>query len=365
MYKLSVSSKWLILATLSASLLVAGCGNKNNQDNTKADTANAKELNITEDKKEAAIPVEIATVTRGEIHKTYQTITTLEAENEVNIVSRSSGILEKVIVEEGEHVSKGQILAQLDVGQLALELQQTKASLDKLKNESERQAFLYKKHLASDDNLDRSRFDYAAQQAQYDLAKLKFEYATIRSPIDGVITKRSVKQGNLIQLNSQLFTVIDPNSIKAILYLPEKELQQVHPGQKLSLSVDSFADRIIPGEVERIRPTIDTETGTFKVTARINNLLGKLKPGMFGRAELVFDIHSDSLLISEQAIITQDNRSHVFVVKDNKAMQTPITLGIRNNGMVEITKGVNESDKIIISGQQILKNDASIEIING
>ncbi len=360
----TIPTKLFVTALLAISLLLQACDSQSTKKETPNKTTNSEQKT---DKKKAAppIPVEIAAVTRGEIHKTYQTITTLEAENEVEIVSRSSGILETISIEEGDHVSKGQILAQLDIEQLALELKQAKASLNKLKNESKRQQSLFKKRLASGNDLDRSRFDYDSQKALYDLSKLKLQYATIRSPIDGIVTQRFVKAGNLIQINSKLFQIIDPESIKAILYLPEKELSQVNKGQKLLLSVDAFSDRIIPGVVERIRPIIDTETGTFKVTAKLNNQLGLLRPGMFARAELVFEVHHDSLLISEEAIITQDNRSHVFLVKNNKALQTPITLGIRNNGMVEITKGINEFDQVIISGQQIIKNDATVEIING
>jgi len=314
-------------------------------------------------KEKPAIPVEVVSVSRGDIQQTYRTITTLEAEHDAQVVARSTGILESILVEEGDMVEKGQLLAQLDVEQLSLEVAQLEATSKKLKKELDRQQSLYKRKLTSSDALDRATFEYQSQQASYKLSKLKLNYASIKAPISGIITERLVKMGNFVRDSDMLFKIVDLSSLKAVLHLPEKELANIKKGQDILLNIDAVGNDIIVGKIERIRPSIDTDTGTFKVVAALNNENNFLKSGMFGKVEVVFDVHQNSLVLEQHAVITQDNRSHVFVVQDNKAIQTPVTIGFRYNGLVEVIDGLSESDQVVTTGQQILKHEAKIEIV--
>ena len=380
----------IISSLLSLSILNTGCSDQATDDSkqntaeqskkddkkkdAKSDDAkgeNEKTAELSEEEKakqkkkeKPPIPVEVVSVARGDIQKTYRSITTLEAESDAQVVARSTGILESILVEEGDRVKKGQLLAQLDIEQLSLEVAQLEATANKLKKELNRQQALFNKRLGSSDALDRAKFEYQSQQAQLKLSKLKLEYASIKAPINGVVTERLVKPGNLIRETDILFKIVDPQSLKAVLHLPEKELRYVQKGQAIILSVDALEGKIIKGEVERIRPAIDTQTGTFKVVANLDDKEELLRAGMFGKVEVVFDVHQNTLLLAQDTVITQDNRSHVFVVKDDKAIQTPITIGFRHDGVVEVIEGLNEADQVISTGQQILKHESKIEVVN-
>lgn len=346
----------------SVSLIATGCSDTGSSD----DGAKAEETAEADEKKKdekPPVPVEVVAVARGDIQQTYRTITTLEAEQDVQVVARSTGLLQAILVEEGDTVEKGQLMAQLDVEQLELEVAQLSATSSKLQKELDRQTSLFKRKLGTSDALDRANFEYKSQLAQYKLSKLKLNYASIKAPIGGIVTKRLVKPGNLIRDNDILFEIVDLSTLKAILHLPEKELANVKKQQKILLSIDALGGKVIMGEIERIRPSIDTQTGTFKVVAKLNNENNFLKSGMFGKVEVVFDIHLNSLIVEQHAVITQDNRSHVFVVKDNKAIQTPVNIGFRHNGLLEITDGLLEFDKVITTGQQIIKHDTTVEIV--
>ena len=351
-----------LILLLAFTFAVTSCS-RNDQSNKASDkTAQAKDKKNGKDTK-PPVPVEVVKLKRGTIQQTYRTITSLEAENEVSVVARTSGILESVKVEEGDRVVKGQPLAQLDVEQLSLEAEQLQATSRKLGKELKRQQLLFKKRLGSSDALDKARYEFQAQQAQYKLANLKLKYATIRAPISGLVSERLVKAGNLISNNEVLFKIIDPLSLKAVLYLPEKELSSISKGQQVFLKVDAFPEKVMHARIERIRPMIDAATGTFKVVASINNNEGLLQKGMFGRVEIVFNTHKNALLLEQQSIITQDNRSHVFVVRDHKAVQTPIKTGFLHDGVYEVTQGLKDTDLVVSTGQQILKNDVKVEIV--
>ncbi len=374
-------NKLLIALLMSLSLIVTACGDSgksgskdddSDDSNKTEETADSEEKDGEEDeldengekkKKKKAVPVEVVSVARGDIQQTYRTITTLEAENDAEVVARSTGVLEEIFVEEGDTVKKGQILAQLDVEQLSLEVAQLAATSKKLKKELNRQKSLFKRRLTSSDALDRARFEFQAQDAQYKLSKLKLNYASIRAPINGMIIERHVKTGNLIKNNDPLFKIVDPTTLVAVMFLPEKEMANIKKNQTILLAVDALNGSIITGSVDRIRPSIDITTGTFKVVAKLNNPDQLLQNGMFGKVEVVFDMHFNSLLLEQQAVITQDNRSHVFVARDNKAIQTPVKIGFKHNNIVEITEGLLENDQVIITGQQILKHETKIEII--
>ena len=354
-------SHLLLAFMLSTSFLVSGCSDSGATDDSKSDQQAQSEENKKDEK--PPVPVEAVAVARGDIQQTYRTITTLEAEQEVLVVSRSAGILQDIAVEEGDRVSKGQILAQLDVEQLSLEVAQLKATLQKLEKELKRQKSLYSRKLGSSDALDRAQFEYESQLAQYKLSQLKLNYASIKAPIDGVIVERMAKPGNFISNNQQLFKIVNPSSLKAVLHLPEKELVNVKKNQLVLLAIDALNNKVVEGKIERIRPAIDTTTGTFKVVASLNNNDNQLQSGMFGKVEVVFDTHPNTLLLQQQAVITQDNRSHVFVVKDEKAIQTPVKIGFKQNGILEIVEGLSESDQVITTGQQILKHESKIEVV--
>src|SRR5690606_21093306 len=156
-------------------------------------------------------------------------------------------------------------------------------------------------------------------------------YATVTAPISGIVTSRMVNQGNMVQTNSVMFTIVDQDSIEAVLNLPQKELSRVRAGQEVQLTVDAWPDREISGSIDRIRPQINTDTGTFRIVASLDNSSRLLQAGMFGRVEIVLGVQEDALLISEQALTTQDNRSFVYVVRDNLAVQVFVQPGIRQD----------------------------------
>lgn len=355
-------SKLLVALLVSSSLIFSGCSDSGQNDSSAKDGESTEVAEKKKDEK-PAVPVEVVSVSRGDIQQTYQTITTLEAEKDAEVVARSSGLVQEILVEEGDMVEKGQLMAQLDVEQLSLEVAQLSATSKKLKKELERQTSLYARKLGSSDTLDRAKFEYESQLAQYKLSKLKLNYASIKAPISGIVTERMVKQGNFINNNDKLFSIVDPSSLVAVLHLPEKELSNVRKNQQILLAMDALNNQVILGSIDRIRPLIDKSTGTFKVVAKLDNPDNRLQSGMFGKVEVVFDMHADSLLLEQQAVITQDNRSHVFVVRDEKAIQTPISIGFKHNGILEITDGLKENDQVITTGQQILKHDTRVEVI--
>lgn len=316
------------------------------------------------DKKEiTAIPVEISTTEIGDIAAVFSGTATLEAENEATVVAKAPGVVKQILVEEGHYVKEGQILAKLDDEQQLYRLNQAKANLNKLHNEFERSKGLFEKNLISADAFDKVKFDFEAAKASYDLAELDLKYSAIRAPINGVVSNRYIKVGNMIQLNQETFRITDFDPLNAILFVPERHLNKLAKNQKVKITVDALPNFSFEGIIDRISPVVDPQSGTFKVTAIVQDPENKLKPGMFGRVNIIYDVHAKTLLVPKEAVMTEDRESSVFVIQDTIALRRMVKIGYINTTHLEITDGLRVGDTVVTIGQASLKDSARVEII--
>lgn len=343
---------FVIGAPILVSVLVA-CG-ANAELEQKKD-AKAAEENL-------RVPVQVTAVAQQDVSAYYQSTASLEPKEEAQVVSEVAGELLQLHVEEGDTVAKGTLLATLDVERHRLELNSAQARLKKLESELARLQKMSGKGLVSAERIEKLEFDIAATQADYDLIRLNVENGQVRSPIAGVVARRMVKTGNLIKMNQEMFTVTEFTPLHAILYVPEGKFHQIKSNQSAMLAVDAYGKQRFPGRVERISPIVDANTGTFKVTVEIPNEDGALKPGMFSRVQILYDTHPNATVINRQAIMTEDNRTAVFVVKDQKAIKRYIETGLSMSDHVEVTSGLKLGETVVVSGQSNLKHDSPVTI---
>jgi len=344
-------SHWLLVILMSA--LISACsgnpgeGNDGDKDDEK--------------KEEIAVPVETGTVSRGSITAYYPSTTTLESEQDASVVAKVGGIVEKYFVEEGDMVKAGQPLVQLETDRLKLELSRSAANLNKLKNDLKRTQAIYKKNLVSSESFEKLKFEYDSQTAAYELSKLELTFATVTAPIDGVVSKRYVKVGNMVTINEAVYHITDFDPLHAVIYVPEKELYKIRKNQVAQIQVDARSDHLYQGFVKRISPVVDANSGTFKVTIEVSDPEHHLKPGMFGRLQIIHATHKSALLIEKKALLTEDDVAAVFVIRDGRAFKQRITTGFVDDKKIEILSGLNEGDVIVTTGQNSLKNDSLIE----
>lgn len=310
------------------------------------------------------VPVEVAEVTQDDISAFLTGTATLEAEEEAEVVAKTSGIVEEIFVEEGLLVKKGQILAKLEDNMLAIEVEQAKAELNKLENEYKRNKELFEKNLIANETFQNSRFQYEAQKAVFERAKLNLEYASIRAPISGVVASRYIKTGNMVNLNQPLFKIVDFDPLIANLFIPEVEIQKIQVGQKAELTFDATNGTLYEGFVERISPIVDPESGTVKVTIDVKDGKNNLKPGMFARVRIVYDTHQNSLLIPKQAVLSEDGSKMVFTIQDSLAIKKLVKTGYESESMVEIVEGLSLGNQVVVVGQTGLKDSSKVEIVH-
>lgn len=343
-------------AVIACALLIGACG----QDGENGQESDAAE----NDEETVAIPVEIGTPIRGDIVAVYSGTAPIEAYAEADVIAKVGGEVREIFVEEGDDVSRGQILARLDGDRLRLELDQSEANLRKLQRDYERNVDLKEKGLISSGDFDKIRYEMEALEASFNLARLELDYTQIRAPIDGVISDRYIRLGNTISANEAAFRVTSFDPLVAYLHIPEREYRNIAKDQLVGIDIDALAGQGIIAAVTRVSPIVDPQTGTFKITIEISDEERRIKPGMFGRISIVYDQHEDVLQIPRSAILEESGETSVFVVEDDKAVRRIIQTGYSSSGMVEVTVGLGDNDLVVTVGQIGLKDDADVAVIN-
>jgi len=311
-----------------------------------------------------SVPVEVVTVANGDVAAVYSGTTTIESDEQATVVSQITGVVLDLHAEEGDYVEAGKILASVETDRYKLELERGNAALKRLEMDYQRKKELFDKKLVSADDFERVRAELEAQKAAVGLAQLDLKYTSIRAPISGYVSERLVRVGNLVELHQPVFRINSYDPLLAVLHVPERELAVLHKGLEVSVTLDAMPKKIFSGVVTRISPVIDPATGTFRVTAEIKDPEQMLKPGLFGRVDIIYDVRRNVPLIPRNAVITEDEASHVFLVgKDNSVVRRPVKLGYERNGLVQIVDGVSPGDQVVTAGKGSLSDGTRVEIV--
>lgn len=354
MHTMTPANSWRILTALvgAAALAVAGCGG----------AANGKDA-AGEEEDVMRIPVNVEPVRLGGVSAAYEGTANLEAEREATVVARTSGVLVELQAEAGDVVNRGDVLARLDDDRHRLEVAQARAQLNRLESDYKRMQELHAKELVSSDQFEQVRSDYESQQATFEMMQLELSYTEIKAPIGGVVSERMVKEGNWIQDQQPLFEIADFRSLEAVLDVPERELSLLSPGFPVTVTTNALPGRDFEGEVKRISPVVNPDTGTFDVTVGVPNEDGTLKPGLFVRARIVYDTRQGVPLIPRTALLTEDGEDSVFVVEDGQARKQELVIGYDDGQSVEVKSGLQEGQEVVTLGQSSLRDGAPVEVI--
>jgi len=342
---------------------------------------------------QAAIPVEVASASHQSVTANYSGTATLEAVGDAQVVAKTTGIVLKILVEEGMYVQKGQVLAMLDddaarnkLAQATGTLKKTQAAYDK----SEKGVAL---KITPRADYDRDKYDLETQKAVVDGAQLDLSYTRIVAPISGVVAKRSIKLGNLVQTNQNLFQIVDMDPLQAVLNVPERDLDTLKPGQSVQMRVDALTGKSFEGTIARIAPVVDAASGTFRATCEFRDSTRTLKPGMFGRIEVAYDQRHDALVVPRSAIVEEDGESSVFTVESAPpkpaapaatkgkpgeavaaeqakpalpsfvAKRRLVKTGYAEGDRVEIRDGLKDGERVITIGRNAVRDGTEVQVL--
>jgi membrane fusion protein (multidrug efflux system) len=352
--------KFLFLTTiiLISTILLSGCGSDqasgNNNDRANSDGDNSK---IT-----AAIPVQVAAVKRSDISLSLMQTTTIEAIRQVDILTKVSGQVIKLPVEEGIRVKKGDLLAELNQSELQIEFMKTKISMETDQTLLERAQNMLNKKLIAEENYEMARLQYESSKAAHEAARLQLDYTRVRAPFDGVVTVRNIELGQRVNVNQSLFVVADFNPLRAKIYVPEKNIGRIYEKQRAKIAIEAEPGLEFTGIVKMISPVIDPSSGTSKVTIDIEDHMGKLKPGMFATVFITTETHNDALIIPKKALILESDLDQVYIYREGNAHKVNLTVGFKTGEDLEVLAGLEEGDLVVTAGQDGLREGLPLRI---
>ncbi len=346
---------------LTAFILLVSCGKRpktaDSQDASNQTTAAKAQKNV------ERVPVEVVPVTRGDISNYILLSSNLETEVMADVYSRVQGIVEEIYKEEGQYVKKGEVLCKLEAKEYELTVRKAQIDYDQQLSNYKRLEAMHNKKLLSDEEFEKARFALEASQVQLDEAKLNLGYTEVRSPISGRVGERLAKIGKRIQPTDKLFSVVDNSQVIAVVYVPEKSLNQLKIRQKALVTSDNLPGKEFSAWIKRISPVVDPSSGTFKVTVGVRNSGNQLRPGMFVNVHIVLDTHKNVVLIPKSAIVYENEDMNVFVVRDSVAHKVRLQVGYQDNEQVESLKGVKAGENIIVIGQAGMKDRTPVNVV--
>ena len=360
--KIRVPSGGILLAVLLVGAVLGGGCSKMGIGGETAAEKKAADEEKRKKSKEKGVPVEVATVTRGPIEEVIKASNHLEAEQEVKVFSRAANLVSELLVEEGIHVKKDQVLLRLEDTDQTTTYKKTLSQLNKSTANFKRTEGMFKDQLVPQKEYDDGKYDLEQLTLALAEAQRQLDFTSIRAPIAGIITSRMVKLGDHVNPNQHLFTIIDFDSIEARIYVPERYLADLETNQAARIFSHSLPGRVFVGYVKRIAPIVDSDSGTVKITLGVKHS-GELRPGMFVDVELVVATHPLALLIAKRSIVYDNDQMFVYRLKEERRVERVLVEpALADRDHVEPKSGFEDGDEIVIAGQTGLKENALVTL---
>ncbi len=331
--------KLIILAAVLA-IMLAGCQKKTEQEEVKEEFTGARE-------------VKIATARMGDISSYIEFSGKIEAEKTVNIAPSMSGKIDKLIVDVGSVVRKGDLLAKLDDTQM----KQAKTQYINMEKNYKRMQELQKTGAIDGATFDEVETGYKVAKSSYEFM---LENTEIRAPINGVITVIFKKESEHYDalMDPMLLRMMNLDEIKAKIQVSDVDINNIKKGQKVILKVNS-SDEEFTGRISFISPEADMMSGTFNVEIAVKNRDNILKHNQFARIKVLTKTSENTIIVPQQAIL---DANHIFIIENDKAVKKYVTLGLENEYEIEIKEGLQDGETVIIRGNIGLSEGDKVEV---
>lgn len=307
--------------------------------------------------------VETAPVESGSIAREVEVSGVVEPIRTVSVNSQLATMVNAVHAEEGDRVSTGAVLARLEGADLAANFESARAALEAARAAFERAEQLREREVITLPEYERDRTALAAAEAVHRQLQTRVGYATIRSPIAGVVTAKHVEAGDVVGPQTPLFEVADISTLVVPIGVSELDVGQLTAGDTVTVSLDAFPDRPFRGRIRRIFPSADPMTRLVTVEVALEPG-SQARPGYLARVQLRLDARDDVLLVPASAILTgSSGEESTFVVEDGKAFRREVESGLVSQGRVEVVSGLNRGEIVVVEGGSSLREGAQVRTV--
>ena len=302
---------------------------------------------------------------------------TAKAYEDIDLASKLSGVIEWIGPKEGGRVKKGEKLLQVEVKSVETRVSDARARYEQALKDYERAKKLHEENIISKNQLDDAQTTLETSKASLDSASVQLDDGTLYSPISGVLDRLDVDRGEYINPGQTVMKIVDIDKVYIELPVPEKDILYFEKGQKVDLEIsmprqspscpnpkeiDGEIQCWFEGNIDFVSMTAEPSTRTYTVKVLVDNATGILRPGMIVRAHLIRRELQDAIAVPFFTIIDRENGKAVFVVEDGVARARAIKYGTFEKGLVEVRKGLEPGDRLVLVGQRNLVDGQTVEV---
>jgi membrane fusion protein (multidrug efflux system) len=286
---------------------------------------------------------------------------------QADVGAKSIGYLDAVLVDRGDLVKKGQLLAIVRPSDLPDQMEAARVAFEQAKANKARAEALAPSGVVSQQELQNADTAYATAQANLQAVSTRLGETRITSPIDGVVSQRRLDPGALVGPNAgtgSILTVQRSDVLRVFVPVNEKDAPTVRVGQAATAEFDALPGRRYAGKVVRLSPAFDPVTRTVDAEVHLANP-GELRPGMYGRGTLVTAVHPGAVVVPVGAVQISDGRYYAFVVQGEKVKRVELRIGVDGGNWFEVVDGLKAGDEVVTAGTDTLADGAAIRPVRG
>jgi len=284
---------------------------------------------------------------------------TTRAREAVQVTPRISSVITEIRFREGETVAAGEVLVELDNAEERAALAEAEARVIDSRAQFRRARELMASNTVSESQVQQLEATMNADEARLRAAEARFEQTLVRAPFAGRIGLRQVSPGSLVSPGTVITTLDDLSRMRLDFTVPETFLGVLEPGLAIDAESVAFEGRVFSGKVSTIDTRVDPVTRAVTIRAELPNDDGLLKPGMFLTVRLAGQSRA-RVLVPEAALVPEGDRQHVYLVRDERSWRTPVVVGRRLVGEVEILDGIKAGDTVVVEGTQKVANGGRV-----
>src|SRR5881394_947604 len=305
-------------------------------------------------------PVEVAVAIRDTVVDAIQATGQIEAVQSTELRPEVQGRITAILVREGQAVGQGTPLFKVDDAELKAQAAQADAERQLARQALERTKQLITQNASSTSDLEQAEAKSRGADANYDLLKTRLDRTVVRAPFGGVVGRRLASIGTYVSSLTPLITLQSVNPQYASFDVPERYADRLHRGQLVSFQVAALPGKNFSGEVVFVDPVVSLPGRTILIKARVPNSEHRLQAGMFIEARLATDIRPNAVVVPEDALLPMQGATLVWVVKEGKANQRQVSVGVRTAGWAEVLGGVEAGDSVVVGGGERLFPNAPV-----
>ncbi len=328
----------------------------------------AKKQRIEEERRNAikeetpAVKVVTMLIEKRELKDRINLPAMVESFEDLMVKSEVSGQIVDILVKEGEYVEKGQVLVNLDDRDYQLRLDSVEANYDLAQMEYKRISALAEKKIAATTDLDKIDAQLKSLKSQLSETRLALERTRIKAPISGRLNEIEAKIGDWMGVDKPVAQILQIGNVKVTVGIPESDVAGVFNLKEADVTIEAL-NLTVKGKKVFLSRSPGTMARLYNLELVVPNPDGHILPGMFARVEIVKQTFEDTAVIPLYSVITQNNEKFVYVEKDGKAEKRNVELGLLSDWEIQIKKGLEPGDRLIIVGQRSLDSGQKIDVI--